>query len=245
MPSSTELEQLLPSAHRRHLASLLSTAALLGPHEDRSRFARALARRVDALRAGGLTPDERRLVIEALQAEILPRRAACTTLATQPEGADALRLAWRAERVQDLVQRVEGWLSLLQDTLLPPAYGDAEAQVEYLTWTGDLKLMLHEHAPEGGHEVSAARSYEQAVELALNHLEPTHPLRLGVLLNDALCIYEHLKDQKKAAQLLQRALDMAVAQLDHLEGLSYEQTTAILKVMMDRLAAWKAEGAGA
>lgn len=241
MSSTSELDLLLQRADRQHIADLARAAASVGLHDEQSRFASALIRRVDTLASGALTPEERALVRDAWKAEILPRSAACATLAARPDLADPLQASWRAEREQDFARRAEAWLSLVEGALIPSAPSDPEAEVEYLTWVGDLKSMLAERLPDAGLDQDAVRAYEQALTLAVGRLLPTHPIRLGLVLNYALCLYEHLKDQKKAAELAKRAFDEAVARLDRLDDDAREAATALLQLLRDRQAAWTAE----
>lgn len=244
MSTPADLDLLLQSADRPSIAALALAAGRVGQDDARSRFAQALLHRVEASRSVQLTPAEHDLIREAWKAEIAPRRAACATLATLPSGADPLLPSWRAELEQDLAQRAGAWLSLLRETLLPPARGHAEHEPEYLTWVGDLESALAERFPGAGHDPRAAQAYEEALDLARSKLPVTHPIRLGLVINYATCIYEILKEHKKAVELAKRAFDEGVGRLDQLEAAAQGQASAQLQLLWDMLQRWQAGEAG-
>lgn len=244
MSSPDGLDLLLQSAEVRRIADLARAAGLVGLSQDQSRFTVALVHRMEALGAR-LLPAERALVREVLWAEIGLCRRVCATLATEPEGADELLQRFRAARDQELIRCVEAWIALVGRALVPSGEGEAEAEVEYLTWYGDLKAILAPHEPDGGHDGDALRTYEQALVLAHRALPPTNPIRLRLVHNYAELLWESGKDREKALTLLNQAFDDAVARLDRLQGAAYDETSALLTLCAERREAWKGEASGA
>lgn len=233
MPASGDLDPSLEAADRQQLAALARAAAQAGLADEQSRFAQRLIRRVDALPSGLLSPEEHAVVRSALKAEIAPLRAACAALAALPQDDCALLPAYCAERDRDLARRAEVWLTLLRNVLLLQDRLQVEPHVEYLTWVGDLEVMLAERFPDAGHEAAAARAYEEAMPRALAGLAPTHPLRLGLVLNYVNCTRELLKDEESATAMAKRACDEAISKLDGLDAASYDQATALLLRLRD------------
>lgn len=233
MSASGALDPSLETADRQQLLALARAAELAGLADEQSRFAQRLILRVYTLPDASLSPEERAVVRSALKAEIAPRRAACAALAALPSDGCALLPEYCAERDQDLARRAEVWLSLLRNALLLPARSQIEPEVEYLTWVGDLEVMLAERFPDAGHEAAAALAYGEAMPRALAGLAPTHPLRLGLVLNYATCTRELLKDEKSATEMAKRAFDEAISKLDGLDGPIYEQVSALLLRLRD------------
>merc|ERR1712115_544505 len=101
-----------------------------------------------------------------------------------------------------------------------------EAQVFYLKMAGDYYRYLAEAVSDDG---------EDSPE---KHLEPTHPIRLGLALNYSVCFYEILKDKKKACELAKDAFDDAISKLDKLEEADYKDSTLIMQLLRDNLTLW-------
>ena len=53
----------------------------------------------------------------------------------------------------------------------------------------------------------AAKYYGEAMALAQEKLQPTHPIRLGLALNYSVCHYEILRDPKQACHVAKSAFD--------------------------------------
>merc|ERR1712166_896921 len=81
---------------------------------------------------------------------------------------------------------------------------DAEAKVFYLKMAGDYYRYLAESV--GGQETGrlAADYYEKASVSASKNLSETHPIRLGLALNQSVCYYEILKEPQTACDLAKK-----------------------------------------
>jgi 14-3-3 protein epsilon len=235
---TSDLDLLLQSANRQPIADLARAAGRVGLHDERSRFAQALVRRVDAAPHPELSPAEHTLIGEAWKGEIEPRHAARLTLAALTD--DPLLPAWCAELTADLARRIEGWLSLLRGPILATAHAQDGSEIEQLTWIGDLEAALAGCDPDADHGQRADEAYAKALELARRKLPPTSPIRLGLVLNYVVCTYEILKNQERAQELAKEAFEEAISGLDQLDAESEAVASEQLKRLWDLLQAWGA-----
>jgi hypothetical protein len=107
--------------------------------------------------------------------------------------------------------------------------------------TADYYRYLAELISDKGYDKKAADMYEAAFTIAQKHLEPTHPIRLGLALNYSVCFYEILKDRKRACDLAKQAFDQAITKLDKIDEASYKDATLIMQLLRDNLALWTAD----
>ncbi|CAO2640318.1 14-3-3 protein eta, partial [Lemmus lemmus] len=72
-------------------------------------------------------------------------------------------------------------------------------------------------------------AYKKAFEISKEHMQPTHPIRLGLALNFSVFYYE-----------IQNAPD-AIAELDTLNEDSYKDSTLIMQLLRDNLTLWTSD----
>jgi len=87
------------------------------------------------------------------------------------------------------------------------------------------------------------KMYGEAMEVAKQALNETHPTRLGLALNYSVCYYEILKEPEKACNLAKEAFDGAISKLDTLNDSSYKDSTLIMQLLRDNLTLWTSENA--
>lgn len=92
-----------------------------------------------------------------------------------------------------------------------------------------------------GYERKSLDAYQVALRLANTHLEPTHPTRLGLCLNNSVLLYEVFKDKKQACELARLAFDQAISKLDDLDESSYKDTTLLMQLLRDNITLWTAQ----
>ncbi|XP_065826671.1 protein mono-ADP-ribosyltransferase PARP4-like isoform X4 [Oscarella lobularis] len=85
--------------------------------------------------------------------------------------------------------------------------------------------------------LQAERSYEKAVDVAKESLDPHHPLRLQACLALANFLNGIKLDKKAALSLSKQAFDDAISQLDSLSDASYKDSTLLMEQLKDFL--WK------
>jgi len=126
-----------------------------------------------------------------------------------------------------------------EERLKDEAETDFECQVFYLKMIGDYYRYLTEAFRENeAYKNSCNKYYKEAMELAKEHLEATHPTRLGLALNFSVCHYEILEQKEEACKLAKEAFDEAIEKLDSLNDSSYKDSTLIMQLLRDNLTIW-------
>merc|ERR1719239_2051189 len=90
----------------------------------------------------------------------------------------------------------------------------------------------------GDYKDQCNQFYENAMKIATETLEATHPTRLGLALNYSVCHYEILDQPKEACSLAKKAFDEAIEKLDNLNDVSYRDSTLIMQLLRDNLTIW-------
>jgi len=114
-----------------------------------------------------------------------------------------------------------------------------ECQIFYLKMIGDYYRYLTEaFNTNEEYKTNCSKFYEEAMALATENLEATHPTRLGLALNYSVCFFEILEEPKKACDLAKKAFDEAIEKLDSLSDASYRDSTLIMQLLRDNLTIW-------
>lgn len=113
-----------------------------------------------------------------------------------------------------------------------------ECQVFYFKMMGDYYRYLTEAFPIDDYKENCSTYYNNAMNIAEESLEATHPTRLGLALNYSVCHYEILEQPDKACQLAKKAFDEAINKLDSLNDSSYRDSTLIMQLLRDNLTIW-------
>ncbi|XP_055508305.1 14-3-3 protein beta/alpha-like isoform X1 [Leucoraja erinacea] len=147
------------------------------------------------------------------------------------------------KELQDICNDV---LGLLDDYLIKNA-STSESKVFYLKMKGDYYRYLSEVADEAKKKSTVEKSqnaYKEAFEISEAHMQPTHPIRLGLALNFSVFYYEILNSPDKACQLAKTAFEQAIAELDSLNDESYKDSTLIMQLLRDNLTLWTSDNQG-
>jgi len=113
-----------------------------------------------------------------------------------------------------------------------------ECQVFYLKMIGDYYRYLTEAFPYDKYKDNCNKYYGDAMKIAEESLDATHPTRLGLALNYSVCHYEILNQPKEACELAKKAFDEAIEKLDSLNDVSYRDSTLIMQLLRDNLTIW-------
>lgn len=209
-----------------------------------------------------LSKEERNLLSVAYKNVVGARRASWRVLhsfsKSKEEGFDKQRELvdqYRHSVEAEIDEICEEILTLLEEVLIkhctvddqgkpdPQGKTDMEAKVFYLKMMGDYLRYLAE-VPEKDKRTTAAQracdAYTKAQEASTN-LAPTNPIRLGLALNFSVFYYEIMNLREKACELAKNAFDLAVTELDYLDGAGYKDATLIMQLLRDNLTLWKTE----
>lgn len=206
-----------------------------------------------------LTNEERNLLSVAYKNVVGARRSSWRVISSieqKTEGQEkkqAMAREYRQKIENELREICNDVLGLLDKYLVAKA-SNAESKVFYLKMKGDYFRYLAEVASTTDKSNKLAdreqvvaeseKSYQAALEIAKDHMHPTHPIRLGLALNYSVFFYEILNSSDKACELAKQAFDDAIAELDTLNEDSYKDSTLIMQLLRDNLTLWTADTQG-
>jgi len=134
-------------------------------------------------------------------------------------------------------------LGLLDSKLIGKA-SRGESQVFYQKMKADYCRYIAE-LTDGNAKSKAAESadaaYAEAAAVAEKDLAVTHPIRLGLVLNYSVFMYEVLSNPDEACKMARTAFEDAIAELDSVAEDSYKVSTLIMQLMRDNVALWTAD----
>merc|ERR1711920_524304 len=194
-----------------------------------------------------LTVEERNLLSVAYKNVIGSRRASWRVVTSIEQKGDAEKILivndYKSKIEDELVEICNDILGIIDESLIPNSTSE-EAKVFYYKMKGDYHRYLSEFQTGGTRKESADKaleSYQQASDIALADLPPTHPIRLGLALNFSVFYYEILNSPDRACNLAKQAFDDAIAELDTLSEESYKDSTLIMQLLRDNLTLWTSD----
>lgn len=203
-----------------------------------------------------LEAEERNMLSVAFKNSVGQRRAAWRQLqmrkqelenpsseqTQQDKLAQTLSTAYCTHLEGEMDHKCNQVVSLVNDKLIDPSSEDSETQVFYMKMCGDYFRYLAEFKQDDKSiKDKAKESYDNALTLAEEKLDPTHPTRLGLALNASVCFYEILKNKDQACKLAKKAFDDAIQKLDALTDTTYKDSTLIMQLLRDNLTLWQSE----
>ncbi|MBN3272654.1 143G1 protein, partial [Polyodon spathula] len=150
------------------------------------------------------------------------------------------------EKIEKELETVCNDVLALLDKFLIKNCNDSqfESKVFYLKMKGDYYRYLAEVATgekKAAVVESSEASYKEAFEISKEHMQPTHPIRLGLALNFSVFYYEIQNAPEQACHLAKQAFDDAIAELDTLNEDSYKDSTLIMQLLRDNLTLWTSD----
>jgi len=237
MATRVNLSTFKLSDKKKDLSFLARVAETAERYDDMTQFVKALVQE-----AAGLSVEDRNLLSVAFKNAIGTRRAAWRTLNAEENRGNELINVYKAQLEAEMEAVCKEVLALLDGVLIPSTNNaQNESAVFYLKMAGDYYRYLAEFAEGKGHDASSAAKYEAALTIASSILPPTHPVRLGLVLNYSVCLFEIQKNPGKARDLAKKAFDEAIAKLDQLDEASYKDSTLIMQLLRDNLTLWTSE----
>jgi len=180
--------------------------------------------------------------------------------ALDPQAYEELKEKYTKIIENELEEKCQDVLSLIQDTLLLPdkeigtlkkemteeekkGIADLEELREetvfYLKMCGDYYRYLAEFKTDNESiKEKATEKYDTALDVAAAGLAETHPTRLGLILNASVFRFEILKKPEQARKLAKEGFDSAIQKLDSLNDVSYKDSTLIMQLLRDNLTIW-------
>uniref|UniRef100_A0A9J7Z167 3-monooxygenase/tryptophan 5-monooxygenase activation protein, gamma polypeptide 1 n=1 Tax=Cyprinus carpio carpio TaxID=630221 RepID=A0A9J7Z167_CYPCA len=184
-----------------------------------------------------LSNEERNLLSVAYKNVVGARRSSWRVISSieQKTSADGnekkieMVRAYREKIEKELEAVCQDVLNLLNNFLIKNCSDTQhESKVFYLKMKGDYYRYL-------------AEAYSEAHEISKEHMQPTHPIRLGLALNYSVFYYEIQNAPEQACHLAKTAFDDAIAELDTLNEDSYKDSTLIMQLLRDNLTLWTSD----
>ncbi|XP_034033427.1 14-3-3 protein gamma-1 [Thalassophryne amazonica] len=200
-----------------------------------------------------LSNEERNLLSVAYKNVVGARRSSWRVISSIEQKASVDSNEKKIEMVKAYREKIEkelesvcnDVLNLLDVYLIKNSNGDQhESRVFYLKMKGDYYRYLAEVATEEKRADAVKKSldaYKDAHDVSKKHMQPTHPIRLGLALNFSVFYYEIQNDPEKACKLAKTAFDEAIAELDSLNEDSYKDSTLIMQLLRDNLTLWTSD----
>lgn len=193
-----------------------------------------------------LTVEERNLLSVAYKNGIGSRRASWRIISSIEQKEESKGNDAHVQIIKEYKKTVQKELSeicsdvrTLLDTTLIPSAQTGESKVFFLKMKGDYHRYYAEiDDADSTQKEAALDAYTKASEIATTTLAPTHPIRLGLVLNFSVFYYEILKDPAKGCSIAKTAFDEAVTELDSLDEESYKESTLIMQLLRDNLTLW-------
>jgi len=227
---------------RKDLVFLARTSETAERYDDMCTVMRQLVKNFGS--TVDLTVEERNLLSVAYKNVIGARRASWRTLNVEEHKDNELVTVFKKQVESELDTICHDVLDLLSKFLVPFTSGKKnESEVFYLKMTGDYYRYLAEFVADKEYGTKSADFYQKALTVAESCLPPTHPIRLGLVLNYSVCFYEVLKDHAKACTLAKKGFDEAISKLDQLDEASYKDSTLIMQLLRDNLTLWTSDQA--
>lgn len=196
-----------------------------------------------------LSNEERNLLSVAYKNVVGARRSSWRVISSiESKSADGDKKTLMAKEYRQKIEKelediCNEVLELLENPLIPKASTD-ESKVFYLKMKGDYYRYLAEVSTDTNRETVVENSkaaYQEAMDLAKDKMQPTHPIRLGLALNFSVFHYEIKNCPSDACTLAKEAFDDAIAELDTLNEDSYKDSTLIMQLLRDNLTLWTSD----
>lgn len=202
-----------------------------------------------------LSNEERNLLSVAYKNVVGARRSSWRVISSiESKSSEADKKAQMAREYRQKIEKelkdiCSEVLRLLDETLIPKAKDSQafDSQVFYLKMKGDYYRYLAEVSQGSNRDEvvdSSRAAYQEAMELAKEKMNSTHPIRLGLALNFSVFHYEIKNNPTDACNLAKNAFDDAIAELDSLNEDSYKDSTLIMQLLRDNLTLWTSDTQG-
>jgi len=239
------------SDDEKSLEALSQAAEASERYEDMVMIMEALVKRkLDS--KDPLTADQRNLLSVAYKNVVGAKRSSWRMLSEDGQFEDAAELVGKYKKrveteleatcnaILDIIQELAKQNKERLDAEENPEEKKKleESQVFYLKMVGDYYRYLTEAFPDDKYKSKCNEFYDEAMNIATETLEATHPTRLGLALNYSVCHYEILNQPKDACALAKKAFDEAIEKLDSLNDVSYRDSTLIMQLLRDNLTIW-------
>lgn len=194
------------------------------------------------------TVEERNLLSVAYKNTIGPKRTALRIMSGIAE-KEKNKGGERLSSVQSYSRKIEEEIRAIAADVMDVTKDlieqctTSDGKIFFYKMQGDYYRYLAEFEKDEARAEAAENSrkcYQTAFDLAKAELMPTHPIRLGLVLNFSVFYYEIAEDREAACKLGREGFDEALAQLEDM-GEDSKDSTLIMQLIRDNLTLWQPE----
>lgn len=194
------------------------------------------------------TVEERNLLSVAYKNTIGPKRTALRIMSGIAE-KEKNKGGERLSTVQSYSRKIEEEIRAIAADVMEVTKdliehcSTSDGKIFFYKMQGDYYRYLAEFEKDEARAEAAENSrkcYQTAFSLAKAELMPTHPIRLGLVLNFSVFYYEIAEDREAACKLGREGFDEALSQLEDM-GEDSKDSTLIMQLIRDNLTLWQPE----
>jgi len=203
-----------------------------------------------------MTKDEDNMLAAAYKNVLDTKRSSRRTLVTV-EQKDGIA-SWEATVARNYRTRIDNELRALCTEVLAlvdnwlmsdqPETSDPATGVFYWKLCADYNRYAAEVMDSPGDRAAmvamSRAAYERADRLGRKNLRPIDPVRLGLMLNYSVFLYQVCQQRRQGHEVAKHAFDEALAEIDTIDDSMYDDSTLILRLIRDNLTIWIQENGG-
>jgi hypothetical protein len=151
--------------------------------------------------------------------------------------------AYKHKIEQALYADCEKIIDIVRSKVLTKPSED-EPRAFFVKMVGDYYRYIAETAQNEKLEqvkTEALKAYSEAQKIKL---APCNSIKLGLALNFSVFYYEVMKDQKRACELAEEALQSALDKIDEISEEDFRDAKSIIELLKENLTLWKEEEGG-
>lgn len=199
-------------------------------------------------KGANISGDERNLLSVAFKSLISSKRTAWRTISAIEQNPKYQKFAgslgiYKNKIEQALYADCEKIIDIVRSKVLSKPSTD-EPKSFFVKMVGDYYRYIAETAQgEKLEQVKneALKAYTEAQKI---NLPPCNSIKLGLALNFSVFYYEVMKDQKKACELAEEALQGALDKIDDISEEDFRDAKSIIELLKENLTLWKEEEGG-
>ncbi|OHS99006.1 14-3-3-like protein [Tritrichomonas foetus] len=195
--------------------------------------------------------DDLMLLNVITKARVDPERSTIRTLASYSDSEEKenhVEIVDRIRNYQDVVKHdlqefAYRSISLIENVLKPNS--DSSENIAFCDKIlGDLYRYIVECGDESERENArnnAEKCYREALDIAKADLIICSPVRLNIILNYAVFVYEHDKKPDDAIEILKKLIETDLPGLQQIDGEKRAESERIINVIQNNLGVWCAQ----
>jgi 14-3-3 protein epsilon len=199
-------------------------------------------------KGAALTGDERNLLSVAFKSLISSKRTAWRTISAIEQNPKYQKFSnslagYKSKIEQALYADCDKIIDIVRSKVLSKP-SEEEPRAFFVKMVGDYYRYIAETAQGEKLEqvkTEALKAYTEAQKI---NLPPCNSIKLGLALNFSGFYYVVMKDQKRACELAEEALQSALDKIDEISEEDFRDAKSIIELLKENLTLWKEEEGG-